>query len=201
MKRVLRPGDDGLEAYPLLNSLVVPRPIAWVSSVSQDGVGNLAPHSFFTVVCVDPPMVAFSSVGEKDTVRNVRGTREFVVNIATRAMADAVNNSSAAFDATQDEAAALGITMEASETVQPPRVADSPAAMECVLHSAVELGSSILVIGQVTAFAIDPDIMDGDHPTMQGLAPLSRLGLDEWGLPPDVFHLARPGDPSTIRSN
>lgn len=200
MRKILRPDDDGVEAYQLLNSLVVPRPIAWVSSLSEDGVGNLAPHSFFTVVCVDPPMVAFASVGEKDTARNIRATREFVVNVATRSMLDAVNNSAATFDHTQDEAAILGITMEPSQTVVTPRVAAAPAAMECTLHSMVELGNSILVIGQVSAFAVDPGIMDGDHPTMQGLAPLSRMGLDEWGLPPDVIRRERPGDPSTMQS-
>ncbi len=201
MRKILRPGDDGVEPYPLLNSLVVPRPIAWVSTISHDGVGNLAPHSFFTVVCVDPPMVAFSSVGEKDTVRNVRETREFVVNTATRSMMEAVNNSSAGFDDSQDEAAMLGIAMEASDTVSPQRVADSPAAIECVLHSALQLGNSTLIIGRVTAFSLDPDIMDGEHPTMEGLAPLSRMGLDEWGLPPQIVHLERPGDPSTIKTN
>ncbi len=200
MRKILRPADDGVEAYPLLNSLVVPRPIAWVSTVSDGGVGNLAPHSFFTVACVDPPMIAFSSVGEKDTVRNVRATREFVVNIATRSMMRAVNNSSASFDASADEAAVLGITMEASETVSPMRVGGSPAAMECVLHSAVQLGNSTLVIGQVMVFVVDPEIMDGDHPTMEGLEPLSRMGLNEWGLPPQVVHLDRPSEPSTIRA-
>lgn len=199
MRRILRPGDDGVESYPLLNSLVVPRPIAWVSTVSKDGVGNLAPHSFFNVACANPPMVVFSSVGEKDTLRNIRATREFVVNIAPRHLLDAINNSSATFDAAQDEALALDIAMEASETVRPQRVADSPAAMECVLHSAIQLGDSTLIIGRVTAFAIEPDVMEGDHPTMAGLAPMSRLGRNEWGLPPEVIHLDRPGDPSTIK--
>lgn len=199
MRTILLPGADGVEPYPLLNSLVVPRPIAWVSTMSADGVGNLAPHSFFNVACANPPMVVFSSVGEKDTLRNIRATREFVVNIAPHHLLHAVNNSSASFDAADDEALALGITMEDSETVRPKRVADSPAAMECVLHSAIQLGDSTLIIGRVTAFAIDPDVMDGDHPTMAGLAPMSRLGINEWGLPPQVIALDRPGDPSTIK--
>lgn len=199
MRTILLPGADGVEPYPLLNSLVVPRPIAWVSTVSADGVGNLAPHSFFNVACANPPMVVFSSVGEKDTLRNIRATREFVVNIAPHHLMHAINNSSASFDAADDEALALGITMEDSETVHPKRVADSPAAMECVLHSAIQLGDSTLIIGRVTAFAIDPDVMDGDHPTMAGLAPMSRLGINEWGLPPQVIALDRPGDPSTIK--
>lgn len=199
MRTILRPGDDGVESYPLLNSLVVPRPIAWVSTLSADGVGNLAPHSFFNVACANPPMIVFSSVGEKDTLRNIRATREFVVNVAPHHLLHAINNSSATFDPTQDEAAALGIAMEDSDTVRPQRVTDSPAAMECVLHSAVQLGDSTLIIGRVSAFAIDPQVMEGDHPSMEGLSPMSRLGINEWGLPPQVIQLDRPGDPSTIR--
>ncbi|MBO1767044.1 flavin reductase family protein [Allobranchiibius sp. GilTou38] len=198
MRTVMRPGDDGVKSYPLLNSLVVPRPIAWVSTVSGEGVGNLAPHSFFTVVCADPPMVAFSSVGEKDTVRNVRETREFVVNVATERLKHAVNNSSARFDPADDEAAELGLTMEDSDTVRPQRVAASPASIECVMHTMLQLGDSTLIIGRVTAFAIDPDILDGDHPTFEGLAPMSRLGINEWGMPPEVIRLDRPGPPSDI---
>lgn len=165
----------------------------------MDGVGNLAPHSFFNVACANPPMVVFCSVGEKDTLRNIRATREFVVNTAPRHLLNAINNSSATFDPTQDEAVALGISMEASETVRPPRVKDSPAAIECVLHSAIQLGDSTLIIGRVTAFAIDPEVMEGDHPTMAGLSPMSRLGINEWGLPPEVIQLDRPGAPSTIK--
>lgn len=199
MRIILRPGDDGVESYPLLNSLVVPRPIAWVSTVSADGVGNLAPHSFFNVACANPPMLAFSSVDEKDTLRNIRATREFVVSTTPRDLLHAVNNTSANFDPAEDEALALGIAMEDSETVRPQRVAQSPAAMECMLHCSIQLGDSTLIIGRVTAFAIDSEIMDDGHPTMAGLAPVSRLGLNEWGLPPEVIQLDRPGDPSTIQ--
>ncbi len=88
-------GDEGVEPYRLMTALVVPRPIAWISTVDAQGRGNLAPHSFFTVACANPPILAFTSVGEKDTLRNVRETGELVVNLATQPLTDAVNGSSA----------------------------------------------------------------------------------------------------------
>ena len=111
-RRLFRFDDPEVKGYPLLNSLVVPRPIAWVSSLSAGGVGNLAPHSFFTVACADPGVVQFTSVGAKDTLRNVQETGEFVVNVAPRWLLEQVNNSSARFDADTFEAEALGIVME-----------------------------------------------------------------------------------------
>ncbi len=189
---VLDATDPAIDPYRLLTALVVPRPIAWVSTVSADGAGNLAPHSFFTVVSRKPPMVAFSSVGVKDTLTNIRATSEFVVNVASRAQMDAVNASSARFGPEIDEAATLGITTEPSYVVRPPRVADAPAALECRLHTTMELGDSVLVIGEVVAFAIRSDALRDGHPEMSALAPVSRLGRDEWGLPPEVVRLTRP---------
>lgn len=197
-RRLFRFDDPEVKGYPLLNSLVVPRPIAWVSSLSADGVGNLAPHSFFTVACADPGVVQFTSVGAKDTLRNVLETGEFVVNVAPRWLLEQVNNSSARFDAGTFEAEALGIVMEPSDLVAPARVADSPGALECRLHSTVDFGTSTVVFGAVVAASIKEDVLDGNHPTMEGLQPLSRLGRDEWGLPPEVFRITRPGRPEDI---
>src|SRR6478672_11601538 len=118
-RRVFDYSDPSVKGYPLLNSLVVPRPIAWVSTVDADGVGNLAPHSFFTVACADPGIVQFPSIGAKDTLRNVRDTEEFVVNLTPRWLLDHVNGSSARFDAGTDEAEALELAMEPSEMVRP----------------------------------------------------------------------------------
>jgi flavin reductase (DIM6/NTAB) family NADH-FMN oxidoreductase RutF len=189
---ILRADDPQTEAYRLLGALVVPRPIAWVSSVDADGVGNLAPHSFFTVVSTRPPMIAFTSVGAKDTLANVQATGEFVVNLASAPLLEQVNSSSAPFPAEQDEAAALEIAMEPSALVAPPRVAASPAALECRLHRAIPLGDSVLVIGEVVAFSIREDALVDGYPEMERLQPLSRLGRDEWGRPPEVFRLQRP---------
>ena len=118
-RAVFRSDDPDVNVYRLMTALVVPRPIAWVSSLSAAGVGNLAPHSFFTVSCARPPIVQFTSVGDKDTLANVLATGEFVVNVASRPMMDLVNDSSASFDPGVDEAEALGIETEPSELVAP----------------------------------------------------------------------------------
>jgi flavin reductase (DIM6/NTAB) family NADH-FMN oxidoreductase RutF len=184
--------DPEVNAYRLLTALVVPRPIAWVSTVSAVGVHNLAPHSFFTVASARPPMVQFTSVGVKDTLTNIRETGEFVVNVASLAQIDAVNASSARFGPEVDEAATLAIATEPSYVVRPPRVTDAPAALECRLHTTVDVGDSVIVIGEVVAFAVRPEAMRDGRPSMDGLAPVSRLGADEWGLPPEVVRLTRP---------
>lgn len=198
-RTVYRPGVDGADGYLLLTSIVVPRPIAWISTVSVDGVGNLAPHSFFTVACANPPIVQFTSVGAKDTIRNVLATREFVVNVASEDLLETVNDSSAMFPADVDEAAALGISMEKSVEVSVSRVADSPASIECSLHSTHELGDSTIVLGTVVAVTVSNRALGPDGlPTMNALRPLSRLGGQEWGAPPTVFELARPFTPEDI---
>src|SRR3954454_25380355 len=148
-RTVFRADDEGVNAYKLLTAVVVPRPIAWVTTVSADGVVNLAPHSFYTVACARPPIVQFTSVGANDTLRNVVATGEFVVNLAYGPLLEAVNNSAAAFPHDQSEPAALGITMEPSVALRPPRVKDSPVSIECRLHSTVELGNSTVFFGNV----------------------------------------------------
>ena len=198
-RRVFDLADPDVNGYPLLNSLVVPRPIAWVSTVSADGVGNLAPHSFFTVACADPAIVQFTSIGAKDTLRNVRDTEELVVNLTPRWLLEHVNGTGARFDAGTDEAEALDLVMEPSEKVRPQRVAESPASLECRLHSIVELGTSALVLGEVVAITVWESALEGDHPAIEALQPLSRLGRNEWGLPPEVFAIDRPQRPEDVR--
>ncbi|GAA3662039.1 flavin reductase family protein [Nocardioides ginsengisoli] len=189
---VLRPGDPGVNGYRLLTALVVPRPIAWVSSVSADGVGNLAPHSFFTVASAKPPIVQFTSVGAKDTLHNILATREFTISLASEPLLDDVNGSSATYDATVDEARELGIVMAPSAVVRTPRVAASPASLECRLHDTLPVGDSTLVFGEVVAVTVDPAAMVDGRPAFDRLAPLARLGGDEWGLPGEVVTVARP---------
>lgn len=191
-RRVFDVADPDVNAYRLLTALVVPRPIAWVSSLSADGVPNLAPHSFFTVASARPAIAQFTSVGHKDTLRNVRATGEFVINVASRPLMEHVNRTSAPYDASVDEADAVGLAMEPSERVAPPRVADSPASIECRLHSTVDLGESVVVLGEVVVLTVVESALDGDHPTMSALQPVSRLGRDEWGLPPEVVRMRRP---------
>lgn len=199
MRDVFRTDDPAVNAYQLMTALIVPRPIAWISTLSPEGVGNLAPHSFFSVACANPPIVSFTSVGHKDTLANVLATEEFVINLADRAQLDRVNNSSAGFDRGVDEAVELEIPMEPSEGVRPQRVVDSPASIECRLHSTIDLGDSVLVLGSVEAFTLRPGVLVDGHPEMANLEPLSRLGKAEWGMPPEVYSKTRPGLPSDIQ--
>ena len=197
-RTTFRPGDEHVNAYKLMTAIVVPRPIAWVTTLSTDGVVNLAPHSFYTVSCARPPIIQFTSVGRKDTLRNALDTGEFVVNLAYGPLLDAVNNSSAAFAADQSEPAQLGITMAPSEVVKPPRVADSPAAIECRLHSTHELGDSTIVLGDVVAFSVADEVLVDGHPEFTRLDPLARLGKNEWGVHTQVRSLTRPRTPEDI---
>lgn len=189
---VLRPGDPDVNAYRLMTALVVPRPIAWVATHAADGVGNLAPHSFFTIASASPPIVQFTSVGAKDTLRNIEETGEFTISLASEPLIDLVNGSSARFEAEVDEADRLGIAMAPSAVVGPPRVAASPASLECRLHRTIPIGDSVLVLGDVVAVTVDPDVVVDGHPVLGRLAPLSRLGGDEWGLSPEVVSRERP---------
>ncbi len=177
--------------YKLLTALVVPRPIAWVSTRSAEGVDNLAPHSFFTVACTDPPIVQFTSVGRKDSLNNVEATREFVVNLATESLFEQVNATGTNFPAHIDEFAAVGVEREPSRRVQPFRVAGSPAALECVLHATTSFGDCTVVFGRVVHAVVDSDALDGDHPRIEALAPLSRLGRDEWGTAGRLREISR----------
>ena len=191
-------GDPAVNTYRLLTAVVVPRPIAWVSTLDAEGVVNLAPHSFYTVVCARPPIVMFSSVGKKDTLRNVRETGQFVVNVATARLLDQVNNSAARFAPGQSEPAHLGIELEPSTRVAPPRVKAAPASIECTLHSTTELGDSTMVLGNVELVSVAGDVLVDGHPEFAKLDPLARLGKDEWALHSEVISVTRPQRPEDI---
>ena len=182
MRKDFDPATSGAAAfYRLLTALVVPRPIAWVSTRSPEGVDNLAPHSFFTVASADPPMLAFTSIGRKDTLRNVESGGEFVVNLAIEPLIEQVNASATDYPPQLGEFDAVGVRREPSRLVAPPRVADSPAAFECVLHATVGLGgASTLVIGRVVHAAVDESVFVDGHPEIGLLRPLARLGKNEW---------------------
>lgn len=192
MRVDLDPEETGRrDFYAVLNSVVVPRPIAWVSSRSADGVLNLAPHSFFTVSCVQPPMVQFTSVGRKDSLNNVEATGEFVVNFAAEPLFEQINATATNFPAEISEFEAAGLTTEPSRTIAVPRVAESPVAIECTLHTTLELGDSTVVIGRVRHLAIDEAVMVDGHPEIRLLRPLARLGKDEWSTLGDIRSITR----------
>lgn len=177
--------------YRLLTAVVVPRPIAWVSSTSPQGVDNLAPHSFFTVASIKPPIVQFTSVGEKDTMRNITSTREFVVNLASANLLAEVNASGTDFAPDISEFDEIGLTREASATVTVPRVAASPVSLECRLLRTLPMGDCFLIFGEVVHAVVTSAVLRGTHPDIGLLEPLSRLGLDEWGSTSSVRELRR----------
>jgi flavin reductase (DIM6/NTAB) family NADH-FMN oxidoreductase RutF len=177
--------------YRVLNSVVVPRPIAWVCSRSAEGVLNLAPHSFYTVACVDPPVVQFTSVGRKDSLRNVEATGEFTVSLTPEWLFEQVNATGTDFPAGLSEAEQCGVRLEASDHVGVPRVAESPIAVECALHSTVRLGDSTVVFGRVVAISAWESVVRDGRPRIEELRPLARLGGNEWSRIGDVREIAR----------
>lgn len=182
----------GRHMYPLLNSAVVPRPIAWVSSLAPDGTVNLAPHSYFTVASVEPPVVSFTSIGRKDSQRNIEATGEFVVNLVTEDLAQACNLTGTDFPAEVDEFAVVGLEKAASRLVRPPRVAASPVALECrLVHTWSAGGASTVIFGQVVHTVLDPTAVVDGLPDMTLVRPASRLNRDLWGHAPDVYELRR----------
>ncbi|TWH72352.1 flavin reductase family protein [Modestobacter roseus] len=177
--------------YRVLNSVVVPRPIAWVCTRSADGVLNLAPHSFYTVACVDPPVVQFTSVGRKDSLTNAEQTREFTVSLTPEAMFEQVNATGTDFPPDQDEAEHTGVRLEASEVVGVPRVAESPVSLECVLQGTVSFGDSTVVFGRVVHIAVAAAAVEDGRPRIEHLRPLARLGGNEWSTIGEVKEIRR----------
>lgn len=194
------------ERAAFLTALVAPRPIALVSSLSASGAGNLAPFSFFMAAGYNPMSVAFSPVRfrdgrEKDTLRNVRATGEFVINIATVEMAERLNQASYTYPAEVDEFDAAGFTRAPSLRVRPPRVAESAAALECTLYQVVEHGSggasASYVIGEVVHLHVRDDVLVNGVPDNRRIEHVARLGAVAFGrvTPSMIFDLDRPASP------
>ncbi|MEC5198576.1 flavin reductase (DIM6/NTAB) family NADH-FMN oxidoreductase RutF [Arthrobacter sp. PL16] len=192
MRRDVVPDPHSSRAfYKFLTSVVVPRPIAWISSTSVDGVDNLAPHSFFTIASVNPPIVQFTSVGRKDSVRNIEATGEFVVSFTPEDLFEAVNATGTDFPPNVSEFDAVGLTREPSATVTPPRVLESPVALECRLHLIQDMGNCTLVFGEVLHAVVSEETLDGGLPSIDALRPLSRLGRNEWGTAGRIREITR----------
>jgi flavin reductase (DIM6/NTAB) family NADH-FMN oxidoreductase RutF len=188
-------------SYRLLVGSVVPRPIAFVSTRSTAGVNNLAPFSFFNAVCGDPPVVLFCPVWRdpmKDTLANVRETREFVVNIVNEDIVEQMNACSAEVPANVDEFAMSGLTPLASDLVNAPRVAESPVSMECKLLQIVEISAQPMggniVIGEVLRFHVDDRIIDAGSYKIdtEKLRAVGRMSGYDYARTRDRFSLVRP---------
>jgi flavin reductase (DIM6/NTAB) family NADH-FMN oxidoreductase RutF len=182
----------GREPYFLLTSLVVPRPIAWVSTLAEDGTANLAPHSFFNVISSAPPIVHFTSTGKKDTLRNARASGEFVVSIVSRDLVEEMNTTSADFPPDVSEFEWAGLDMAASTAVRPPRVARARAALECRVVDMVSLGNGHMVFGEVVRFVVDDAIWRDGRVDPELLDPVGRLSGSAYAAQGEVFKIARP---------
>ena len=193
--------------YKLMIGAIVPRPIAFVSSLDVRGVRNLAPFSFFNGVSADPPVVLFcASVRRedpqrglgphKDTLLNVIDTREFVINVVTESIAEKMNLTSAQVPPDVDEFELSGLTPLASELVKPPRVAESPVQMECRLRQIVEISEklhgSTIVLGDVLRFHVREDLVENFRIDADKLAAIGRMGGPTYVRTRDRFDLERP---------
>lgn len=194
----------GLKRNPF-KSLIVPRPIGWISSVSADGVVNLAPYSFFNGVSDRPAMIMFAANGkhleggQKDTLRNVQDTGEFVCSLATWELREQMNLSSKQVARDVNEFNLAGVTPEPSELVGPPRVKESPAHLECKYIKTVQLPcdqpdmTNNVVFGQVLGVHIDESIIKDGMIDMNVFRPIGRLGYMDYAVVDHVFTMMRPG--------
>lgn len=183
-------------------ALVAPRPIGWISTVSKDGVCNLAPYSFFNAVSEKPPYVVFGSVGRKDSVVNIEETGEFVCSLATYELREHMNLSSASVPYGVDEFPIAGLTATASKLVKPPRVKESPAALECRHWKTIQLPAAepggklgnLLVIGRVVGIHIADSALKNGLVDTAAVQPISRLGYMDYGVVTSdtLFSIQRP---------
>lgn len=191
------------ERYKLLIGTVVPRPIALVSTRSSEGQLNLAPFSYFNVVCTDPPTILFcpntrGTDGEKkDTLVNIEQTGEFVVNIVSEAMTPQMNQTAAEYSYGINEFEKSGLTPVPSVIVKPPRVLESPASFECKLQQVIQVGngqrgSGYVVLGDIVRFHYRADVYDNGHILIDKLKPVARLAGNAYCPVRDVFELPRP---------
>ena len=195
--------DHGLRYNPL-KACVVPRPIGWITTISEGGGINLAPFSFFNLLSYDPPFVMFSAGvheadgGKKDTVVNVEATGEFVYSMATLAQKDQMNETGRIVARGVDEMAAVGLEPLPSRLVRPPRVKGSPVHFECRLHQVVRLPGQTpsaehhVVIGQVVAVHIDDAVLTADgRVDVLKITPIARLGYQDYAAVEAVFQMAK----------
>lgn len=193
------------QVYKLMTGLIVPRPVALVSTVDANGAANLAPFSFFSGVGSVPPTVLFcpalhgkevDSAQRKDTLANVEATGEFVVNVVSEAIAHAANITAAEVPPHVDEFGLAGLTPLASEVVRAPRVAESPAHMECklmqVIYTSQSPGGGVIVLGEIVRFHVREDLVESFRVDPDGLDAVGRMAGNTWARTGDRFELVRP---------
>jgi len=188
--------------YRFMIGIVLPRPIAFVSTIGSGGVLNVAPFSYFMPITNRPPLVGISinlRGGEhKDTLRNIRETGDFVVNAVSEPLLERVVKASGDWPREVDEFQLTGLTPVESDLVQSPRVGESPASLECRLHRVVELGDAFFTVGEIVRAHVAEDVLTDGRVDIAKLRPVGRLGGDGYSIVRDVVHHARPraGPPS-----
>lgn len=190
------------DAYRLIIGSVVPRPIAFVSTINAQSIGNLAPFSFFTGISSNPPCVVISVArkpdgSKKDTLRNIEETKEFVVNAVSEWIAEPMVHCAATYPYGIDEMSKVGLTPLASQVVRPPRVKESALQMECAVHQLVEVGdgspgSTTLVIGKILMFHGAEGVLKNGRIDPRALKPVARLGGISYTGLGDIFEIAVP---------
>jgi flavin reductase (DIM6/NTAB) family NADH-FMN oxidoreductase RutF len=200
------------EVYNILLSAVAPRPIAWVSSLSASGQPNLAPFSFFNAVCAEPPLLAFApsmrspkksgaEAGDptgkpKDTLRNIRETKEFVINVVTNELAEAMNLTSGDYDSAINEFEVAKLASAPSKLVRPRRVAESPVSFECKLHQILDFNpgpeGGSLVIGEIVSIHVDDRHLKEGRLDRNSLDLIGRMGGIQYTRTTQRFEMARP---------
>jgi flavin reductase (DIM6/NTAB) family NADH-FMN oxidoreductase RutF len=187
--------------YYSLTSVIIPRPIAFISTISESGNLNLAPFSFFNAIASNPPTVAISIARNtpskrKDTLANIEATREFVINIVVESITEAMNNTAAEYPEDIDEFEIAGLTPAPSTMIKPPRVLESPVNLECRLNQIITIGQgeteSGLVLAEVIAMHLDDEIITDNRVDSRKLKAVGRLGGSEYSHTDGIFTLARP---------
>lgn len=193
-------GEHQSRAYAMLVALVTPRPIAWVTTLDENGKVNAAPFSFFNALGADPPIIGFAPGNRddgspKDTAQNIRRTHEFVVNLVDEATADAMNLTSATLPYGVSELEAAGLTAVASSVVAPPRIGESPASMECKEWGTLEIGGNRLVIGLVRRIHVRDELIDPEKLRIrtEKFHVIGRMASPNWYCRTrDRFEIERP---------
>lgn len=197
-------GDHGLQIDPF-KAVVVPRPIGWASTVDKAGNVNLAPFSFYNGVGESPPMVMFAPLGRygsspaKHSLLNCRETGEFVINMVSEALKDQMNVTAGMVEMGVDEMKLAGLTAAPSRLVKPPRVAESPVALECRVFQIVDMPvrdpdlAASVVIGEVVGIHIDESILKNGRVDVLAFRPVARLGYSEYTTVDNVWRMKRPG--------
>ncbi|HEY3664125.1 MAG TPA: flavin reductase family protein [Chthoniobacterales bacterium] len=193
-------GKHADRGYAMLASLITPRPIAWVTSLSVDGKLNAAPFSFFNALGADPPIIGFApgdrDSGEpKDTAHNIRATHEFVVNLVDETVAEAMNKTSATLPYGTNELESAGLTTAPSSVVKPPRIAEAPAALECSEWGTLQIGGNRLIIGLVRRVHVRDELIDREKLRIRSerFQVIGRMASPNWYCRTgDRFEMIRP---------